>query len=314
MGALVAVLLVTSPADGSIVEGLELKELVRHADRIVLGRVLFSESFQRPDGQFGTWHRIGVEREIRGHAPDEQEVIIETMGGQIGDLAMRVEGEPSFTVGERVLVFIRDGGPYTAFRPVGMGQGVMRVRREQGVETVTQNREGLMLVRRNAQGRLERTLGALPERERLDALLSKLRAGPCLGLLPHEGRECPTNRRRALPHRGRALVLEERMPVLCDRRPRFELDGLCRCPGRGRSVIRDLAGGRLRRRDYAELDLRAVATIHVQATGVQQERRPQREHHCLPRPLERPLLGPGQAGLLSICVRGDDRLAQHGHR
>jgi len=175
MGALIAVLLVTSPADGSIVEGLELRELVRHADRIVLGRVLFSESFQRPDGQFGTWHRIGVEREIRGRAPDEQEVIIETMGGQIGDLAMRVEGEPSFTVGERVLVFIRDGGPYTAFRPVGMGQGVMRVRREQGVETVTQNREGLMLVRRNTQGRLERTLGALPERERLDGFLSKLR-------------------------------------------------------------------------------------------------------------------------------------------
>jgi len=175
IGALMVIFLVTSPANGSIVEGLELGELVSHADRIVLGRVLFSESFQRPDGQFGTWHRIGVERELRGRAPDEQEVIIETMGGQIGDLAMRVEGEPSFTVGERVLVFIRDGGPYTAFRPVGMGQGVMRVRREQGVETVTQNREGLMLVRRNTQGRLERTLGALPERERLDGFLSKLR-------------------------------------------------------------------------------------------------------------------------------------------
>jgi hypothetical protein len=56
-----------------------------------------------------------------------------------------------------------------------MGQGVMRVRTEQGVETVTQNREGLMLMRRNAQGRLERSLGALPEKERLDALLAKLR-------------------------------------------------------------------------------------------------------------------------------------------
>ena len=27
---------------------------------------------------------------------------------------MRVEGEPSFTVGERVVVFVRDGGPYSA--------------------------------------------------------------------------------------------------------------------------------------------------------------------------------------------------------
>jgi hypothetical protein len=32
-----------------------------------------------------------------------------------------------------------------------------------------------MLVRRNAQGRLERTLGALPKKERLDVVLSKLR-------------------------------------------------------------------------------------------------------------------------------------------
>ncbi len=176
--SLAAVLLISlpaSPANGSIVQGLELQELVAHADRIVLGRVLFSESFQRADGLLGTWHRIAVEREIRGRAPDEQEVIVETMGGHLGDIAMRVEGEPSFTVGERVLVFIRDGGPYTAFRPVGMGQGVMRVRMEEGVETVMQSHEGLMLMRRNAKGRLERSLGALPQKERLDVLLSKLR-------------------------------------------------------------------------------------------------------------------------------------------
>lgn len=175
MGPLLAAWLFASPANGSIVQGLELEELVAHADRIVLGRVLLSESFERPDGQLGTWYRIGVQRELRGSAPDESEVIVETLGGQVGDVSMRVEGEPSFSVGERVLVFIRDGGPYTAFRPVGMGQGVMRVRTEQGVETVTQNREGLMLMRRNAKGRLEQSLGALPDGERLDRLLSRLR-------------------------------------------------------------------------------------------------------------------------------------------
>jgi hypothetical protein len=168
LAALLMVGLPASPAKGSIVQGLELHELVAHADRIILGRVLFSESFQLANGQLGTWHRIGVER-------DEREVIVETLGGEMGDIAMRVEGEPSFRVGERVLVFVRDGGPYTAFRPVGMGQGVMRVSREDGVETVTQSREGLMLVRRNAQGRLERTPGALPSKERLDVVLSKLR-------------------------------------------------------------------------------------------------------------------------------------------
>jgi len=175
LAALLMVGLPTSPANGSIVQGLELQELVAHADRIILGQVLFSESFQRADGQLGTWHRIAVEREIRGSAPDEQEVIVETLGGQMGDIAMRVEGEPSFRVGERVLVFVRDGGPYTAFRPVGMGQGVMRVRMERGIETVAQNREGLMLMRRNADGRLERSLGALPEKARLDTFLLRVR-------------------------------------------------------------------------------------------------------------------------------------------
>jgi len=167
--------LITSPADGSILQGLELEELTAKADRIVLGRVLFSESFLHPDGQIGTWHRIEVEREIHGNAPDQREVIVETLGGQLGDIAMRVEGEATFHIGERVLVFVRGGGPYTAFRPVGMGQGVMRVRNEQGVETVRQSREGLMLLRRDAQGQLKRTRGAVPQPERLDALLSKLK-------------------------------------------------------------------------------------------------------------------------------------------
>lgn len=158
-----------------MVEGLELEELAGEADRIVLGRVLFSESFLRRDGQIWTWHRIAVQRELRGDAPDDGEVIVETMGGQLGEIGMRVEGEASFQLGERVLVFAHGGGPYAAFRTVGMGQGVMRVRRVNGVDTVRQSREGLVLVRRDEEGRLKRNLGALPEPEPLDAFLSKLR-------------------------------------------------------------------------------------------------------------------------------------------
>jgi hypothetical protein len=176
MGALLATLLTASPVHGSIVQALDLEELVAHADRIVLGRVLFSESFPCTDGTLATWHRIGIERDLRHGGAPEREVIVETIGGQVGEIGMRIEGEPSFTVGERVVVFVRDGGPYAAFRPVGMGQGVMRVRTEQGIETVTQSREGMLLMRRNAEGRLEKSLGALPAQEHLDAFLSKVRA------------------------------------------------------------------------------------------------------------------------------------------
>ena len=176
IGVVLGALLLSSSADGSVLQALDLDELVGHSERIVLGEVLFSESFVRSDGTIGTWHRIRVERDVRGNAADESEVIVETLGGSIGDIAMRVEGEPSFAVGERVLVFIHEGGPYAAFRPVGMGQGVMRVRLEQGIETVRQTRSGMVLMRRDSTGRLVKSRGALPEKERLDEFLTKVRS------------------------------------------------------------------------------------------------------------------------------------------
>lgn len=176
IGVVLGALLMSSPADGSVLQALDLDELVGHSQRIVLGEVLFSQSFERSDGTIGTWHRIRVERDVRGNAADESEVIVETLGGSIGDIAMRVEGEPSFSVGERVLVFIHEGGPYAAFRPVGMGQGVMRVRLEQGVETVTQTRSGMVLMRRDSTGRLVKSRGALPKKERLDQFLTRVRS------------------------------------------------------------------------------------------------------------------------------------------
>jgi len=179
-GALLAsclgALLFTSPAQGSIVQALDLDDLVVQSDQILLGRVVFSESFQRADGLLGSWHRIVVERDVRGSASGQREVIVETLGGSIGDVAMRVEGEPSFSVGERVVVFVREGRAGATLRPVGMGQGVMRVRAEEGVETVRQAREGLLLLRRSAKGDLERSAGALPQPEQLDSFLSRVRS------------------------------------------------------------------------------------------------------------------------------------------
>jgi hypothetical protein len=176
LGVLLACLMAASPAEGSVVQALELDELVDESDQILLGRVVFSESFLRANGTIGTWHRVEVEQDVRGNARGEREVIVETLGGHIGDVAMRVEGEPSFSIGERVVLFARQGGGYSALRPVGMGQGVMRVRNEQGVDTVIQTRAGLLLMRRTAEGRLEKSLGALPRKERLDTFLSRVRS------------------------------------------------------------------------------------------------------------------------------------------
>lgn len=179
LGALAAAVLLVAlsagPAYASIVQALDLDELVEDSEQILLGEVVLSESFVRPNGMIGTWHRIRVERRLRGSGSEAGEVIVETLGGTIGEVGMRVAGEPSFSLGERVVVFLRSEAPYAAARPVGMGQGVMRVRTQGGLDMVRQSREGMLLVRRNAQGRLERGVGALREPQRLERFLDAVR-------------------------------------------------------------------------------------------------------------------------------------------
>lgn len=171
---LAAAPLFEAPASASIVEALDLEELTAQADCIVLGRVVWAEPILHSDGKISTWSRIEVERTLRGTDPAQREILVETLGGQIGDIGMRVAGEPSFAVGERALVFVRDDGK-SVFRPVGMAQGVMRVRRQGGSDTVAPSRTDLALVRRNEKGGLVRSKGPLTREEDLERFLGRVR-------------------------------------------------------------------------------------------------------------------------------------------
>ena len=171
---LATTLLLAAPASASIVEALDLEELTAQADCIVLGRVVWAEPILHSDGRISTWSRIEVERTLRGTDPAQREILVETLGGQIGDIGMRVAGEPSFAVGERALVFVRDDGK-SVFRPVGMAQGVMRVRRQGATDMVAPSRTDLALVRRNEKGGLVRSRGPLTGKEDLERFLSRVR-------------------------------------------------------------------------------------------------------------------------------------------
>lgn len=170
--ALVFALVLSAPADASILIALDLEELAAEADRIAVGRVLLEEPIRTANGMIRTRYRILVEQELRGS--DDREIIVETLGGQIGRLGMRVEGAASLVLGDRVVVFVQgDGTP--VFRPVGMTQGVMRIEGESGREVVAPSGLGALLVRSDARGTLVKSAGPLAEREPLDRFLSRVR-------------------------------------------------------------------------------------------------------------------------------------------
>lgn len=166
----------SSPVRASILQALDLDELVADSDRIVVGRVLLSESFQRSNGRIATWHRIQVERALRGDLEAEPELIVETLGGRVGDIVMQVEGAPTFSVDERVVLFVRGTRVDGPFQAIGMGQGVMRIRQVHGVDMVTQSRGGMMLMRRSTDGHWRKSRGALSVPQRLDVFLANVRA------------------------------------------------------------------------------------------------------------------------------------------
>lgn len=71
-----------------------------------------------------TYTRLRVADAAFGDVPSE--VWVRTLGGQVGDVGQRVEGEAEFTAGSRALLFLRRA-PDGRFRVTQMSQGHFRV-------------------------------------------------------------------------------------------------------------------------------------------------------------------------------------------
>lgn len=156
-------------ARASVVLALDLDDLVGQSDEIVVAEVL---------GQAASWSgrrivtdvRLRVEETLHGRSSVASTIVVRRLGGNVGDVGMRVEGEPSFSVGERVLLFLRRTS--AGLRVVGMSQGAMRLLPGDPV-MVEPGGSGLALVRRNTEGTL--TDVDAPQARPLDEVLDDVR-------------------------------------------------------------------------------------------------------------------------------------------
>ena len=108
-------------------------ELVAEADAIYRGRVesVQARRVERTDGEgsvIKTFVTLAVERVLKG--PEKTEVILEFLGGTVGDESMIVTGMPKFNVGAREIVFVQKNG--VQFCPlVALMHGRYRVLRDE---------------------------------------------------------------------------------------------------------------------------------------------------------------------------------------
>ena len=124
-----AVCLLSQPpvAMASLLRAMDLVELTAGADQIVVGDVVSVQA---------TWdasHRsiystieVNVQESWKGSPPANGRISIRQPGGKVGEIEMTVHGMPSFSAGERTLLFLKRA------QVVGMGQGKRRLYREPG--------------------------------------------------------------------------------------------------------------------------------------------------------------------------------------
>ena len=141
--AVIASLSASSLALATQMVALDMEGLVQRSDAIAVVRVVDQQARWGSEGRILTDVLLEVEERLAGDVPVGERFILVRLGGSIGDLGMRIEGEPAFENDARYLVFAREWeGMY---RPVGMSQGVMRV---DGTRVIPGG-AGLSLVRPN---------------------------------------------------------------------------------------------------------------------------------------------------------------------
>jgi hypothetical protein len=170
---LVLTLVTASIAEASVSEALPLDALVRQSAHVVHARTVRSNA--RFEGNvIVTTVVIEVIEAAKGRARPGTTLTLAHLGGAVGDVGMRVEGAPSLPVGSENVVFATEiGGRLT---PVGMSQGVMPVRVENGRRQVMPGGAGLALVTRGRTGSLEPSRGALTTPRALGEVLDEVRA------------------------------------------------------------------------------------------------------------------------------------------
>lgn len=175
--AALLVLFAAAPvAHATSVEAMDLRALVRAADHVVVGTVIATEARYDHLDRIVTDATIRVDERMLGGSPEGDTIVVRRLGGVLGDVGLRIEGEPTFEAGQHVLLFARAIPSERLLRPVGMSQGVLPIQRDAaGTEVVMPGGEGLALVQRGGDGQLRPAPGALLSPEPVDALLARVR-------------------------------------------------------------------------------------------------------------------------------------------
>lgn len=165
--ALLCIVANTPTAEATRVRALDLETLSKRAVAIAVVQSERHAARWDGEGRIVTDSEVVVVEAVKGLEVGER-LLITTLGGAIGELGMRIEGEVPLTVGQQHLVFLRQNG--ADWRPLGMSQGVMPVEENNGRQYLVPGAQGVSPTRNGAT-----TQSALVLRRPLPMVLEQVR-------------------------------------------------------------------------------------------------------------------------------------------
>jgi hypothetical protein len=150
---------VTAPVQcvlATTVQPLSEEELVEQAETIFLGKCVSIKSEWNEEGtRIYTYITVAPERPLKGGIVPQQ-VTIRQLGGEVGDIGMRVEGTSVFEEGEETLLFLERG--HKGFhRVLGLNQGKFSIETDEASGRKILVRKRLEFVNRG-EGRIEKRI------------------------------------------------------------------------------------------------------------------------------------------------------------
>ena len=124
LGCLALAVVLVLPADASTFLSMDHRELLAESDAVVVGRVLTVDSFWNAEHtMIVTEASVEIQETVVGKARSSV-VTIRTYGGQVESYRIEAHGFPTFSVDDRVLVFLgRDDNNPDAYSVVGYRLG-----------------------------------------------------------------------------------------------------------------------------------------------------------------------------------------------
>lgn len=127
--ALLGTFVLSPQARATRVRALSLETLSKDAAAIAVVRTERQMPRWDSEGRIVTDSEVLVLDAVKG-VQTGQRLLVTTLGGSIGELGMRIEGEVPLPLDRRCLVFLRRSS--ADWRPLGMSQGVLPIEESEG--------------------------------------------------------------------------------------------------------------------------------------------------------------------------------------